>query len=100
MVRATDGAKLDLEELKAVDLVLRSFASKLAAHAVKWFSDNQNVIRIVQAGSRQPHLQHGAMSIFEICWKHGIGWRWLGFLEASMIEQTILVALSISMIGG
>ena len=59
-------------ELKAVDLVLRSFASKLAGHAVKWFSDNQNIVRIVQAGSRQPHLQDGAMSIFEICWKHGI----------------------------
>ena len=32
-------------ELKAVDLVLRSSASKLAGHAVKWFSDNQNVVR-------------------------------------------------------
>ena len=26
----------------------------------------------MQAGSRQPHLQDGAMSIFEICWKHSI----------------------------
>ena len=59
-------------ELKAVDLVLRSFADKLAGHAVKWFTDNQNVVRIVQAGSRQPHLQDGAMIIFELCWKHGI----------------------------
>ena len=59
-------------ELKAVDLVLKSFASKLADHAVKWFSDSRNVVRIVQAGSRQPHLQDGAMSIFVICWKHGI----------------------------
>ena len=30
-------------ELKAVYEVLRSFASKLEGHAVKWFSDNQAV---------------------------------------------------------
>ena len=60
-------------EMKAVDLVLRSFAPMLAGHMVKWFSDNQNIVRIVQAGSRQPHLQDGALSIFDICWKRGIG---------------------------
>ena len=46
-------------ELKAVDLVLRSFADTLAGHAVKWFTDNQSVVRIVLAGSRQRHLQDG-----------------------------------------
>ena len=39
-------------ELKAVDQVLRSFAERLAGHRVKWFTDNQNVVRIVQSGSR------------------------------------------------
>lgn len=53
-------------ELRAVDHVLRSFASKLPGHSVKWFSDNQNVVRIVQYGSKRPHLQYGAISIFEL----------------------------------
>ena len=59
-------------ELKAVDQVLRSFAEKLAGHRVKWFTDNQNVVRIVQLGSRRQHLQDGAMSIFEVCLANNI----------------------------
>jgi len=59
-------------ELKAVAMTLRSFADQLKGHAVKWFSDNQNVVRIVQKGSRKPHLQDGAMSIFELCFSAGI----------------------------
>ena len=59
-------------ELKAVAMTLRSFADRLKGHAVKWFSDNQNVVRIVQRGSRKPHLQDGAMSIFELCFSAGI----------------------------
>ena len=59
-------------ELKAVHNVLQSFASKLKGHAVKWFSDNQAVVRIVQVGSGRPHLQEGALSIFELCFQHNI----------------------------
>ena len=58
-------------ELKAVSLVLDSFASKLAGHRVKWFTDNQNV-RIVQAGSKKQHLQAIALSIFTTCFRQGI----------------------------
>jgi hypothetical protein len=59
-------------ELKAVYQVLRSLAPKLSGHTVKWFSDNQNVTRIVHAGSRKPHLQDGAMAIFEVCFQYNI----------------------------
>ena len=59
-------------ELKAVALVLSSFASKLAGHRVKWFTDNQNVVHIVEAGSGKQHLQSIALNIFEMCFKHGI----------------------------
>ena len=38
---------------------------------MKWFSDNQAVVRIVQVGSGKPHLQEGALSIFELCFQHG-----------------------------
>ena len=59
-------------ELKAVDQVLRSYAAKLRGHRVRWFSDNQNVVRIIQVGSRKEHLQDGAMSIYEVCMRYGI----------------------------
>ena len=31
----------------------------------KWFTDNQNVVSIVKFGSKKPHLQDGAVSIFD-----------------------------------
>ena len=39
-------------ELKAV---LRSFLTKLSGQAIKWLSDNQAVIHIIQVGSRKQH---------------------------------------------
>ena len=59
-------------ELKAVYLVLLSFATKLSGHTVKWFTDNQGVAYIVSNGSWKEHLQDGAMAIFEICFQHSI----------------------------
>ena len=59
-------------ELKAVYRVLCSLAPMLKGHSVKWFSDNQNVTRIVHTGSRKQHLQDDAMATFEVCFQHGI----------------------------
>ena len=59
-------------ELKAVALVLSSFIPKLAGHRVKWFTDNQNVVRIVEAGSRKQHLHCIALQIFETCFRNCI----------------------------
>ena len=53
-------------------MVLSLFATKLAGHTVKWFTDNQGVVHIINKGSRKKHLQDGAMAIFEICFQHGI----------------------------
>ena len=55
-----------------VSIVLNSFAPKLVGHRVKWFTDNQNVVRIVEAGSKRQHLQSIALSIFVICFQQGI----------------------------
>ena len=55
--------------LKAVYSVLQSFASRSTGHSAKWFSDNQGV---VSSQSRKPHLQDGAIAIFELCFQHGI----------------------------
>ena len=40
-------------ELKAVYLVLLSFATKLSGHTIKWFTDNQGVAYIGSNGSRR-----------------------------------------------
>ena len=68
-----DEAKLSStwRELKAVYLVLLSFAQKLAGNTVKWLTDNQGVMYIIRSGSRKEHLQ-GALAIFEICFSHNI----------------------------
>ena len=42
-------------------MVLESFESKLRNQRVRWFTDNQNVVRIVLNGSRKPALQREAL---------------------------------------
>jgi len=42
------------------------FQSKLQNERVRWFTDNQNVVRIVQHGSCKPALQVEAWAIFSI----------------------------------
>ena len=59
-------------ELWAIHMVLDSFSSKLKNHRVRWFTDNQNVVRIVLHGSRKPALQEEAMAIFSIGLNHQI----------------------------
>ena len=51
-------------ELKAVRMVLESFQSKLKNERVRWFTDNQNVVRIVQYGSKEPSLQYYTTQVF------------------------------------
>ena len=59
-------------ELVAVSRVLNSIATKLCNTRVRWFSDNQNVVRILQVGSRKPNLQEQALKVFETCIIHQI----------------------------
>ena len=54
-------------ELRAVKLVLESFQSKLSNERIRWLTDNQNVVRIVQYGSKNSTLQAEALAIFAIC---------------------------------
>ena len=48
-------------QLKAVRMLLESFQERLVNKRVRWFTDNQNVVRIVQYGSKKPDLQAEAM---------------------------------------
>ena len=61
-----------MREILAVRKVLQSFAPKLAGLCVKRHTDNQNVARIIDVGSRKSGLQSKAKRIFEICVLHGI----------------------------
>ena len=76
--RVTNGQWLEHEaqesstwrELRAVRLILESFQTFLKNERVRWFSDNQNVVRIVQYGSRKPTLQAEALAIFSVCMRN------------------------------
>ena len=52
-------------ELSAVARVLEAVSSKLSNHRVRWFTDNQNVVRIIRVGSRVSELQEEALRIFK-----------------------------------
>ena len=53
-------------ELVAVCRVLQAIASKLVNMRVRWFTDNQNVVRILRVGSAKPHLQSEAVAVFGV----------------------------------
>ena len=50
-------------EILAVGNVLQSFAHKLAELCVKWHTENQNVARIIDVGSRKSGL-HSEAKLF------------------------------------
>ena len=59
-------------ELRAVRMVLESLAVKLKNERVRWFTDNQNVARILLYGSKQPALQKEAFDMFALSTKNQI----------------------------
>ena len=59
-------------ELCAVYRVLRSLTHMLSSHRVKWFTDNTNVVNIVNKGSMKPDLQDLAMQVFKFSSLHTI----------------------------
>lgn len=54
-------------EIKAIELTLYSFAKVLEHSSVTFFTDNQNAVSIIKKGSKLPHLQGLALSIFNTC---------------------------------
>ena len=61
-----------LRELKAVRLVLESVADKLQGARVRWFTDNQNVVRILEVGSRKYDLQEEVVRVFNLTLQYQI----------------------------
>ena len=56
-------------EMKAIQLALQSFENVFQGKTLKWFTDNQNCVRIVKSGSMKEELQCLARNIFDICTK-------------------------------
>ena len=59
-------------ELHAVRMVFDSLGHMLQSERVRWFSDNQNVVRIIETGSGNPKLQREALGIHEIAMKNQV----------------------------
>ena len=53
-------------ELSAVYRVLHSMTAELRDSRVRWFTDNQNVVHILQVGSKKQHLQKVGMDVFAL----------------------------------
>ena len=54
-------------ELVAVKRVLQAVANRLNGSRIRWFTDNQNVVRILTVGSGKCCLQDVALQIFALC---------------------------------
>ena len=59
-------------ELAAVLQVLMGVAEKLVNHRVRWFTDNQNVARILMVGSKKLHLHALAIKVFSLSVQNNI----------------------------
>jgi hypothetical protein len=70
-------------ELKCVQYALESFKLLLSDSTVKWFTDNQAVLSIVESGSMKLHLYHLALDIFECVKEQHIN------LEVEWIPRTL-----------
>ena len=69
---AERGKSSTWRELSAVARVLEAVSVLLRNNRVKWFTDNQNVARIIKVGSRRPDLQEQALKIFKVMLNHNI----------------------------
>lgn len=81
-------------ELRTVDLALSAFALVLQGKRVAWFTDNNSVVSIVHNGSKVTELQSLALSIFNVCARHGISLeiKWIprSFnYQADLLSRTI-----------
>ena len=74
-------------EFQAVRLVLDTFQKKLMNEWIRWFSDNQNVVTIVQYERRQAALQSESLSIFVTCLRNNrIEPEWIPRRENELVD--------------
>ena len=59
-------------ELMAVSLSLYAFVGELKSRTVSWFTDNQNVVSVVNKGSKVSELNSISLDIFQKCRLNGM----------------------------
>ena len=72
-------------ELRAVELTLQSLLSDLSGHRVKWYTDNQNVVRTLLVGSKKAELHTGAIRIFVCISAMRLHWNHSGSQERKIL---------------
>lgn len=58
--------------MTAILFAIQSFLSVVSGLTVRWCTDNQNCVRIVDGGSTKCDLQRVALDIYEICVKNQV----------------------------
>ncbi len=59
-------------ELRATHLVLESFLPNIQGKDVRHRTDNQNVVSILQVGSRNSELHEEAVALYQLCHQFGV----------------------------
>ena len=60
------GAELHMAQVKSGVACPLGSCHKLLYCQVRWFTDNQNVVRILRVGSKKPTLQAIALKVFAL----------------------------------
>ena len=71
------------KELTAVKNVLMSLIDFVKGKKIKWFTDNQNIVHIINKGSMKSHLQDIAYIVYKLCFKFSI------CIEVEWIPRTL-----------
>ena len=66
MVRGGNDSEFHLEGIEGSENGTRIFIAQTKNERVRWFSDNQNVVWILETGSKKPLLQKEAIAVFSI----------------------------------
>ena len=86
-------------ELKAIELALFSFKNSFTGKTIKWFTDNQNCVKIVNSGSMKENLHIVAKSIFHFAFKKEYQLTFSRFPEKKMKRLIISAKWLISRTG-
>ena len=76
-------------ELVAVERVLSSILVFQKGKRIKWFSDNKNVVHIIEKGSMKIYLQDIALKIFQLCFQNNVSLvtEWIPRTENEIADQ-------------
>lgn len=75
-------------EIKAISFALESYKDMLQCKNVKWFSDSQSCVKIIQSGSFKVELQELACQIYHLCAVNSISLEilWIPRLQNSQAD--------------